>query len=49
VFDAEGRVVTAVAVPESFRVMAVRQGQVLGRATDELGVQQVVGYALGKE
>jgi hypothetical protein len=49
VFDADGHVVTTVAVPESFRVMAVRQGRVLGRATDELGVQQVVGYALGKE
>ena len=48
VFNAEGRVLTTVAVPESFRIMAVRQGRVFGRSSDEWGVQRVVGYALGK-
>lgn len=46
VFDPSGRLVTTVVVPSGFRVMAATHGRVLGRATDDLGVERVVGYTI---
>lgn len=46
IFDREGRLVSLVRTPPGFELMAVAEDRVYGRATDELNVQYVVGYAI---
>ena len=46
VFDPEGRIVTLVTVPAGFRPMAATHDRLIGRATDDLGVEHVVAYAI---
>ncbi len=46
VFDPEGRIVTLVTVPAGFRLMAATHDRLIGRATDDLGVEHVVAYAI---
>jgi hypothetical protein len=46
VFDPDGTLVTSVSTPPSFRPMSVTGDLIAGRATDDLGVEQVVVYAI---
>jgi hypothetical protein len=46
VFDAEGRLLGSVAMPERFRPLAVTGGRVLGRRLNELDVEVVEVYEL---
>ncbi len=49
VFNGEGVPQATAETPEGFRLHAVRDGWALGVHTDELGVESVRAYALGKE
>jgi hypothetical protein len=49
VFDTEGRFTGRATVPRSLRVMAIHDGRVWGRTTDELGVEYVVAYELEQQ
>lgn len=46
VFDADGRFTGRASMPPSLRVMAIRDGRVWGRHTDDLGVEYVVAHVL---
>ncbi|HEX7049056.1 MAG TPA: hypothetical protein VF188_02500 [Longimicrobiales bacterium] len=49
VFDRDGRFMTGITVPPDFRVLMIPHGQVRGRATDDLGVQYVVGCSIVRD
>lgn len=44
IIETSGAVVATMAIPDGLLLLDVRGGQVLGRTTDELGVQRVVVY-----
>jgi hypothetical protein len=46
VFGPDGTLVTSVSTPPSFRPMSVSGNFIAGRATDDLGVEQVLVYAI---
>ena len=46
VFDPEGGLVTVVAVPAGLRVLAITRDRLIGRSSDDLGVQHVVAYTI---
>jgi hypothetical protein len=49
VFDRNGHFLTGVTVPPEFRALTIARDHVWGRATDDLGVEYVVGYAVQRE
>ena len=46
VFDPEGGLVTVVAAPAGLRVLAITHDRLIGRSSDDLGVEHVVAYAI---
>lgn len=49
VFDTDGRFTGRARVPPALRVMAIQDGHVWGRTTDDLGVEYVAAYELAQQ
>ena len=45
-FDPDGGLLGLVAVPAAFRLLAATHDRLIGRTTDDLGVEHVVAYTI---